>query len=206
MFVGMLMGLPLILMPIQILLVNLATDGLPAMALSLEPAEDDIMTQSPRPAKESVFSNGLATTIIFRGCVIGLTTLFVFVTFARLYGDVTIARTAAFTALIFTQLFHVFECKSEHKSLFAIKLFSNPLLILAVMISLGMSLLTLYNPFMQGVFMTTSLSLSQLLRVFSFALIAPVLSSIWMLIPRKKADSPTLSGQPALLMPHSVDS
>jgi len=201
MFVGMLMGLPLILLPIQILLVNLATDGLPAMALSLEPAEDDIMTRAPRPAKESVFSNGLATTIIFRGCVIGLTTLFVFVTFIRLYGDVTIARTAAFTALIFTQLFHVFECKSEHKSLFAIKLFSNPLLILAVIASLGMSLLTIYNPFLQDVFMTSALSFSQLLRVFSFALIAPVLSSIWMLRPRAKADSPTLQGQPALLMP-----
>jgi len=205
MFVGMLMGLPLILLPIQILLVNLATDGLPAMALSLEPAEEDIMTRGPRPAKESVFSNGLATTIIFRGCVIGLTTLFVFVSFIRLYGDVTIARTAAFTALIFTQLFHVFECKSEHKSLFTIKLFSNPMLILAVIASLGMSLLTIYSPFLQGVFLTSSLSVSQLLRVFSFALIAPVLSSIWMLRPRAKADSPTLQVQPALLMPPRQD-
>ncbi|MCL2579472.1 MAG: cation-translocating P-type ATPase [Oscillospiraceae bacterium] len=187
MFVGMLMGLPIILLPIQILLVNLATDGLPAMALGLEPAEDDIMTRAPRPAGEGVFSNGLATTIIFRGFVIGLTTLLVFTNFVRLYGDIPLARTAALVTLIFTQLFHVFECKSEEKSLFQIKLLSNPALVLAVAVSLGMSMLTIYHPFMQSVLQTVSLSGEQILRVFGFSLIAPVLSSLWMMRPRKAA-------------------
>ena len=199
MFAGMLMGLPLVLLPIQILLVNLATDGLPAMALSLEPGEDDIMTRSPRPARESVFSGGLATTIIFRGSVIGLTTLFVFTTFIRLYGDLTLARTAALLALIFTQLFHVFECKSEDKSLLQINLFSNPMLIFAVIASLGMSMLTVYHPFIQSVLMTAPMSADQMLRVFGYALIAPVLSSIWMLRPKKRQTPPLLPQQPAAL-------
>jgi len=185
MFLGMLMGLPIVLLPIQILLVNLATDGLPAMALSLEPAEKDIMSRRPRPAGEGVFSNGLATTIIFRGCVIGLTTLFVFTSYIRAYGDVSIARTAALVTLIFTQLFHVFECKSEDKSLFQIKLLSNPTLILAVLVSLGMSMLTVYHPLMQSVFLTAPLTGAQLLRVFGYSLVAPLLSSLWIMRPKR---------------------
>jgi len=184
MFVGMLMGLPVVLLPIQILLVNLATDGLPAMALGLEPAEEDIMSRKPRPANESVFSNGLAATIVFRGCVIGLTALFVFTSFMRFYGDLSLARTAALVTLIFTQLFHVFECKSEDKSLFQIKPLSNPLLIFAVAASLGMTMLTVYHPLMQSVLQSAPLTGSQLLRVFGFSLIAPVASSLWMIRPR----------------------
>ena len=186
MFVGMLMGLPIVLLPIQILLVNLATDGLPAMALGLEPGEDDIMTKAPRPAGEGVFSNGLATTIVFRGFVIGLTTLLVFTNFIRFYGDIPLARTAALVTLIFTQLFHVFECKSEEKSLFQIKLLSNPALLMAVLVSLGMTMLTIYHPFMQGVLMTMPLDGEQLLRVFGFSLLAPLLSSLWMMRPRRR--------------------
>ena len=199
MFIGMLMGLPIVLLPIQILLVNLVTDGLPAMALSLEPAEDEIMSKKPRPANEGVFSNGLATTIIFRGCVIGLTTLFVFTSFMRLYADVELSRTAALVTLIFTQLFHVFECKSEEKSLLQIKLLSNPALVLAVVGSLALTLLMVYHPLMQEVLLTTPLTSPQMLRVFAFALIAPVLSSIWMLRPKKKDDTQLPAAHPALL-------
>lgn len=72
MFFAMLMGMPVPLLPIQILLVNLATDGLPAIALGLEPPDKDVMRQRPRRANESVFSNGLGFTIVIRGLLIGL--------------------------------------------------------------------------------------------------------------------------------------
>lgn len=195
MFVGMLMGVPVVLLPIQILLVNLATDGLPAMALSLEPAEEGIMRQKPRPAGESVFSGGLLTTIIFRGCIIGLTTLAIFTSYMGLYGDVALARTGALVTLIFTQLFHVFECKSEEKSIFGVKYLSNPALILAVLTSLGMTLLTVYHPWMQRVFLTVPLSPHQLSRVFLYSLLAPVLSALIHLISKGKRTASSRSEQ-----------
>lgn len=94
MFVGMLMGMPVVLTPIQILLVNLVTDGLPAMALGMDPAQDDVMELSPRSSEESIFSGGLLGTIVFRGMLIGLTTLSMFVAFYRLYGGVEAAAPA----------------------------------------------------------------------------------------------------------------
>ncbi len=200
MFVGMLMGMPVVLLPIQILLVNLATDGLPAMALSLEPAEDGVMRRSPRPAGDSVFSGGLLSAMVFRGCVIGLTTLAVFATFSWLYGDIAVARTGALVTLIFTQLFHVFECKSESRSIFGVPYLNNPALIGAVLVSLAMTLLTVYHPFMQGIMDTVALSGGQLLRIFLYALAAPVLSALAMLLPKRKRKLPK-KAKPMLALP-----
>lgn len=188
MFVGMLIGMPVILLPIQILLVNLATDGLPAMALGLEPAEEGIMSEKPRPAGESVFSNGLLGTIIFRGILIGFTTLAVFTSFMRSWGDLELARTAALSSLVFSQLIHVFECKSEKRSLLQINPFSNPTLLPAVLLSVAMMLFALYNPWMQSVLDTVSMTLPQLLKTIGYAAVAPLLSSIWMMLPRKKTE------------------
>lgn len=190
MFVGMLMGLPVVLLPIQILLVNLATDGLPAMALGLEPAEPNIMSQKPRPAGESVFSNGLLSTIIFRGCILGLTTLAIYTSFMRLYGsNIDLARTGALVTLVLTQLFHVFECKSETRSIFQINPFDNISLLLAVATSAVLILLVVYNPWAQLIFSTVSLTGVQLVQVVGYALVAPVLSAVVMMRPRKREKS-----------------
>ena len=186
MFAGMLMGLPLVLLPIQILLVNLATDGLPALALSLEPAEDETMAQKPRSATDSVFSGGLAGTIIFRGILIGFTTLLVFTSFARRYGSIDIARTAALLTLVATQLVHVFECKSERKSIFGINPTNNPFLIFAVFISAALIFLTVYHPAMQMIFSTVSLTAEQILRVLLYAAVVPVLSAVSVIIAGRK--------------------
>ncbi|MCL2056079.1 MAG: cation-translocating P-type ATPase [Oscillospiraceae bacterium] len=185
MFAGMLMGLPIVLLPIQILLVNLATDGLPALALGMEPTEKDAMSRKPRPAGESVFSGGLAGTILFRGILIGFTTLAVFTLFARWYGDVDTARTGALLTLVLTQLFHVFECKSETKSIFAINPLDNPMLIGAVAASLGMIGIAVYNPFIQSILSTVALTGGQVLRVTAAAMAVPLISAAVMLIPKK---------------------
>ena len=78
MFLAMMFGMPLPLVPIMILWVNLVTDGLPAMALGVDQAEDDLMTQQPRPARENIFARGLGWKIISRGVLIGLCTLAAF--------------------------------------------------------------------------------------------------------------------------------
>lgn len=182
MFVGMLMGLPVILTPIQILWVNLVTDGLPAIALGLEPPDDDVMEKKPRGAKEGIFSGGLAGMMIFRGCLIGLCTLGAFITGYK-HGGLELARSSAFMTLVFTQLIHVFECKSESKNLLHIKILNNPALVLAVLISSALILSAIYIPFLNIIFGTVMLSITDVLFVLGYCLIGPVVSAF---VYRKK--------------------
>ena len=178
MFVGMLMGMPVVLLPIQILWVNLVTDGLPAIALGLEPPDEDIMDNPPRGMNESVFSNGLLGMMIFRGCIIGLSTLGVFISVFKLGGSLEAARTAAFLTLVLVQLIHVFECKSESKNLLHINIFNNVPLILATLLSFAMIVGVIYIPMLQPVFSTVALTMPAIMRVALYSLIGPVLAVI----------------------------
>lgn len=177
MFMGMLMGMPSVLLPIQILIVNLVTDGLPAIALGLEPPEKDIMKKKPRRRGESVFSGGLLTKIIFRGIIIALTTLAAFTSIFKATKDLSSARTGAFLTLVLTQLLHVFECKSEEKNIFTVPYFNNIRLIGAVIISMAVVLTIIYLPPAAAVFSAKALSARELLMIAAYSLAAPVLSA-----------------------------
>lgn len=179
MFVGILMGMPIVLLPVQILLVNLVTDGLPAIALGLEPPESDIMSKPPRKSTEGFFSGGLMAKIIFRGIFIGLSTLAAFTTVMRMGGSLEASRTAALVTLVMSQLIHVFECKSETRSLFRIDLFSNMKLILAVLVSFGALAAAVTVPQLQVVFETVSLTSQQLLIALGFSAAVPFVSSVF---------------------------
>jgi Ca2+-transporting ATPase len=176
MFLGILMGMPMVLMPIHILLVNLVTDGLPAIALGLEPPEEGVMNRPPRKSNEGVFSGGLLSTILFRGCLIGLTTLGVFVHFLKSYQSVDLARTAALVTLVFSQLIHVFECKSEDKTLLQIHIFNNIKLVLAVLCSAAIVFAAIYFPPFAGVMSTIPLTMRQLCEIAAYLVAAPVLA------------------------------
>ena len=178
MFLGMVMWLPIPLLPIQILWVNLVTDGLPAIALGLDPAENDIMMRKPRGAKDHIFSHGLLKLIVARGIFIGLSTLGVFVSIMYFVENVELARTGAFMTLVMTQLIHVFECKSETKNIFEIPIFNNIPLILAVLCSLVMILGVVYIPVFQTIFETVPLGFNEWLLILGFTLMGPVLSSL----------------------------
>lgn len=175
MFLGIIMGMPVVLLPTQLLLVNLATDGLPAVALGVEPTEHECMNKPPRKANESFFSGGLMTKIVVRGILIGACTLGCFILTNHMSGSVDTARTAALFTLVMTQLAHVFECKSETKNIFTVPYFNNPKLILAVLSSLCIIFAAIYVPFMQIIFSTTALSGEQLAIAFGFAIFAPLL-------------------------------
>lgn len=177
MFVGMLMGLPVVLTPIQILWVNLVTDGLPAIALGLEPPDDDVMEQKPRGATEGIFSNGLASMMIFRGCLIGLCTLGAFIT-AYKTGGLILARTSAFMTLVAVQLIHVFECKSETKNIFHIRYFNNPLLVIAVLISAVLMIVVVYIPILNGIFGTVALEFKDIFWVIAYSFLGPLVSAL----------------------------
>lgn len=186
MFFGMLMGMPVVLLPSQILMVNLVTDGIPAIALSFDPPQEDVMLEKPRKRSESVFSGGLGLKIITRGVLIGLSVLGTFTTVLTAGGNLSSARTAAFLALVFTQLVHVFECKSETKSIFSIRLFNNMKLFWAVVSSAVIVLSTVYVPALNPIFKTVPLDFKSVLIVLCFTLAVPLLSGIIGLFGRKK--------------------
>lgn len=180
MFVGMLMGFPVVLLPMHILLINLVTDSLPALALGVDPPDKNTMNVPPRKKDDTLFSEGLAGKIVFRGILIGLTTLAVYVGFLNNGNSLEVARTAAFVTLVATQLIHVFECKSERLPLYKINIFNNLKLIGSVIISAGVVLASLYVPFLRTIFQTQPLSWVQLLVVVASSLVVPIISGIFM--------------------------
>ncbi|WP_369799695.1 calcium-translocating P-type ATPase, SERCA-type [Brevibacillus sp. SKDU10] len=166
MFFAMLMGLPLPLLPIQILWVNLVTDGLPAMALGVDPSEGDTMRHKPRKKHENIFARGLGWKIISRGFLIGTMTLGAFIiAYHENPNDLTHAQTVAFATLVLAQLIHVFDCRSEH-SVFHRNPFSNKFLVWAVLSSMALVLVVIYWDVMQPIFKTTSLSLRDWALIF----------------------------------------
>ncbi len=179
MFAGIIMGLPMVLLPTQILLVNLVTDGLPAIALGLEPCEESVMLKKPRKSDDSFFSDNLLSKIIFRGIFIGLCTLMSFTMTLRCGADISVARTSALFTLVLSQLIHVFECKSEEKSIFRIPLFNNLWLIGAVALSMCALLLTMYLPYLTVIFDTVPLNLHQLLISSVCAFAVPIISALF---------------------------
>ncbi|MBU7592059.1 calcium-translocating P-type ATPase, SERCA-type [Metabacillus halosaccharovorans] len=154
MLFAMLLALPLPLVPIQILWVNLVTDGLPAMALGLDKPEGDLMNRKPRHPKEGVFARGLGWKVISRGFLIGIVTLAAFmIVYYRNPDDLAYAQTIAFATLVMAQLIHVFDCRSE-KSIFERNPFGNMYLIGAVISSVLLMLVVIYYPPLQPIFHT----------------------------------------------------
>lgn len=160
MFFAMLIGLPLPLVPIQILWVNLVTDGLPAMALGVDQPEKDLMEHKPRGAKENIFARRLGWKIVSRGLLIGLCTLAAFwLTLRSAPNDpaqLVQAQSVAFATLVMAQLIHVFDCRSS-RSVFHRNPFQNRALVLAVLSSVLLMVAVMYIPTLQPVFKTVPL-------------------------------------------------
>ena len=186
MFLASMFSLPNPLTPIQILFVNLATDGLPALALGVDNSHDDIMKDSPRPKKESIFARGLWEKIIFRGFLIGISTIFTFIIGLYMGFTIQTCRTMTLATLVLSQLIHVFECKSEKRTLFEINLLTNKYLLFSVIISVVMILSIIYVPFFQPIFKTTPMNLVQWGIVLLFSGFIAVMSSIFSIFKKNK--------------------
>lgn len=160
MFVSSLIGLPVPLLPIHILWVNLVTDGLPALALGVDPVDPKIMQRPPRKTDEKVVTKQRAFLILTQGAFIAFCSLlaFTFILFVE-KGGIQRARTAAFVVLSCAQLFHSYNCRSMRESLFKIGLFTNKKLILATTASFFLQMAVVYLPFLQRVFETEPLGL-----------------------------------------------
>lgn len=161
MFFAMLAGLPLPLLPIQILWVNLVTDGLPAMALGVDQAEKDLMEHKPRGANENIFARRLGWKIISRGVLIGLCTLGAFWITLQAAPDspdqLVKAQSVAFATLVMAQLIHVFDCRSS-RSIFHRNILQNKYLVIAVISSILLLLGVIYIEALQPIFKTVPLN------------------------------------------------
>lgn len=183
-FFAPLVGLPIPLLPIHILWINLVTDGLPALALSAEPAEGDVMSRPPMHPKESIFAHGLGLHAIWVGLLMGGVVLFVQAWAIRT--EHAHWQTIVFTVLCLTQLGHVLAIRSEKESLFKIGLFSNKSLLGAVVLSFVFQMLTIYVPFLNPIFKTEPLTFNELLFTLVLSSIVFFAVEIEKLIRRRR--------------------
>jgi Ca2+-transporting ATPase len=189
MFVASLVRLPVPLLPIHILWINLVTDGLPALALGIDPTDKDIMKKRPRPRNESVLTKKMGGIIFMQGIFIAFCSLLAFclVYFVEKEG-IERARTAAFIVLACSQLFHSFNCRSNDKSIFKLGFMSNPQLVYAALISFALQMAVVYIPVLQTVFKTIPLGWFDwvmVLVISSFPLLAMELVKITRYLIRK---------------------
>jgi Ca2+-transporting ATPase len=150
------------LLATQLLWINLITDGAPALALGLDPPDDGLMRQPPRPSRERVVTARMWTGILFVGIIMAAGTLYVLDAslpggLVEGAGTLQYAQTRAFTTLIFFQLFNVFNARSDSESAFR-GLFSNRWLWAAISLSIALQCVVLYTPFLQRAFSTQALS------------------------------------------------
>jgi Ca2+-transporting ATPase len=168
-FLAPFLGLPIPLLPIQILWINLVTDGLPGLALSTEPAEPGIMQRPPRPLQESIFAHGMWQHIIWVGLLIAALSLGGQAWAYHAGSDNW--QTVVFTVLTFCQLVHAMVIRSARQSLFSLGLLSNPALLLTLLFTVGLQMLVIYVPVLNLVFHTSPLSVLELLVCLSLPLV-----------------------------------
>jgi len=183
-FLAPFLGLPLPLLPIQILWMNLLCDSLPGLALTSEPAGKDTMRKPPRPHGEGVFAHGRGSFVLRIGFIIGIAAL-VLQAVALSLGMAW--QTMLFTSLVLGRMAVATAVRSEKESIFHIGLFSNRPLIGAVMLTFALQMAVVYIPFLAPIFRTEPLSLIELAVALSISAVALVAVEMEKLYERKFA-------------------
>lgn len=181
-----------ILKPVQLLWINLVTDTFPAIALGVEPIEPGIMDRKPRGRKSNFFSGGVASSIVYQGIIEGGLTLGVYLiglhvgphvnNYDMQHAD---ALTMAYVTLGLIQLFHAFNVKSVHQSLFAIHPFANKMFNLSILVSFALLAVTILVPGFNSLFHVTQLDAVQWAIVFAAGISMLVIVEIVKFVQRK---------------------
>jgi Ca2+-transporting ATPase len=158
-FVNIVLGGPLILLPVQILWMNLVTDGLTSVALGLEKPERGIMHLPPRSSKENILNRVGVVTVLAIGTYMGMGTLWLFHHYLSAGHSVELAQTVAFTGLIVMEKVNVFNFRSLREPLPAVGLFSNPWILAAWSLAVGLQVAAVYLPFLQTALHTVPLGI-----------------------------------------------
>ena len=165
-FVGVAGGLPLPLLPMQILWVNLVTDSLPALALSMEGGYPHAMRRPPRPPREGVVTGPIASMLAVRGVVVAAAVLAAFILWLKVFDAADDgARTVAFATLIVAELLKAYGSRSLYRTAVGLGFFSNPYLVGGTLISFGLLLAVLYLPPLQEAFHTEGMGPREWLAV-----------------------------------------
>ncbi len=159
-FFAPLLGLPLPLLPLQILWINLVTDGLPGLALAAEPAEGDVMRRAPLPPDRGLFNAAMWRNIAVFGGFMAAVTLGV--QYGALSAGSANWQTMVFTVLTFLQLGQAVAARSNHKSIFRQNPLGNPFLLVAIAVTAALHLVVIYHPLGQSLFHTTPLTMREL--------------------------------------------
>jgi len=165
MLLAPLLGLPIPLNAIQILWINLVTDGLPGLALGIEPPAPDTMKRPPHPPSESVLARGLGLYMILVGPLMGLVALApeLLNNYTNVTYDGGVWRTMVFSTLALAQMGNALAIRSDRLTLAQLGVFTNPALIGAVLLTFALQMAVIYVPFLQNIFDTTALSFGQLM-------------------------------------------
>jgi len=170
MFTASVLALPVPLLPIQILWVNLVTDGFPALALGMDPVEKNIMARRPRRPDEPVIGGARIGLLTLQGLFIALCCLGAFLFVLKVENEgLDRARTAALAVLACSQLFHSLNCRSQRTSLFRLGIGTNLKLVGAVVISFALQMAIIYTPFLQPIFKTVALGPTDLGAILVFS-------------------------------------
>jgi Ca2+-transporting ATPase len=166
-------GMPLPLTSLQILWVNLVTDGLPGLALAIEPAERKVMQRPPYPPNENIFGRGMARDILWIGLLMGLVSLGVGYLYYRMdpAASPAVWQTVTFTTLTLAQMGNALATRSEQDTLWQRGLLSNKTMLGSVLLTFALQLAVIYIPFLNQAFSTTPLGLRDLLITLGFSLI-----------------------------------
>lgn len=173
-FIAMLMRLPVPLVAIQLLAINLITDAFPAFALGMEKAEPGVMQKQPRDPQEPIVDKKMAIAVTFQSLALAAGTLASFLYGYYVHNDLEVARTCAFLTLILGELLRAYSARSEHISVFKMKLLENSYLNRAVFASVVFLFATIYVPILNPVFSTVPLTLDEMLMALLLSVL-PVL-------------------------------
>lgn len=176
------------LLPIHILWVNLVTDSLPALALSIDPADKNIMNRKPRNAKAGFLSKGMIWRVLYQGIMIGLIPLAAYITGLRDGGE-ALGRTMAFSSLIFAQLVHIRNLHSTTRSALAINPLRNKPLIGAIIISAALALIVLLIPPLREAFSLAAMDGRHWIIVLMMSLIPIIIVDLFKLLKINGAKS-----------------
>ncbi len=188
-FLAMLFNLPMPLMPIHLLSINLITDAFPAFALGMEEREPGIMNQKPRDPNESIIDKKMRVAVAMQSLFLGIGALTAFyighISYRGVEGGETIARTMCFVALILGELFRAYSNRSEKRSIFGIRLLSNAFLNKCVIASFAFLVVVVYVPFLNTIFSTAPLTLTQLSGAVGFAVVPTLGGELAKLITKR---------------------